>query len=70
MPQASARVLFPVHVVEQAIANARRSPSTIRDGNPHADLGGDRVHFVPGSSKLLASSIIAAAWRGDEFADL
>ena len=23
-----------------------------RDGNPHADLGGDRVHFVPGSSGL------------------
>ena len=22
-----------------------------RDGNPHADLGGDRVHFVPGSSR-------------------
>ena len=23
-----------------------------RDGEPHADLGGDRVHFVPGSSGL------------------
>ena len=23
-----------------------------RDGAPHADLGGDRVHFVPGSSGL------------------
>ena len=23
-----------------------------RDGNPHADLGGDRVHFVPGSCGL------------------
>jgi trimethylamine--corrinoid protein Co-methyltransferase len=39
--------------VERAIATA---PSSFvlhdRDGNPHADLGGDRVHFVPGSSGL------------------
>ncbi len=47
------RVLFPRDVVEGAIAS---SPSSFllydRDGNPHADLGGDRVHFVPGSSGL------------------
>ena len=47
------RVLFPRDVVEQAIAT---SPSSFwlydRDGSPHADLGGDRVHFVPGSSGL------------------
>jgi trimethylamine--corrinoid protein Co-methyltransferase len=47
------RVLFPRDVVERAIASA---PSSFvlydRDGNPHADLGGDRVHFVPGSSGL------------------
>jgi len=47
------RVLFPRDVVEAAIASA---PSSFilhdRDGNPHADLGGDRVHFVPGSSGL------------------
>src|SRR5512134_333803 len=47
------RVLFPRDVVERAIATA---PSSFllydRDGNPHADLGGDRVHFVPGSSGL------------------
>lgn len=47
------RVLFPRHVVERAITSA---PSSFvlydRDGNPHADLGGDRVHFVPGSSGL------------------
>ena len=30
----------------------RRSSLYDRDGNPHADLGGDRVHFVPGSSGL------------------
>ncbi len=47
------RVLFPRDVVERAIASA---PSSFwlydRDGNPYADLGGDRVHFVPGSSGL------------------
>jgi trimethylamine---corrinoid protein Co-methyltransferase len=47
------RVLFPRHVVERAIETA---PSSFvlynRDGSPHADLGGDRVHFVPGSSGL------------------
>ena len=30
----------------------RRSCSTTATGDPHADLGGDRVHFVPGSSGL------------------
>jgi len=47
------RVLFPADVVERAIATA---PSSFhlydRDGTPHADIGGDRVHFVPGSSGL------------------
>ncbi len=47
------RVLFPRDVVEQAIASAPRSFTLYdRDGNPHADLGEDRVHFVPGSSGL------------------
>ena len=47
------RTLFPRDVVERAIADA---PSSFvlydRDGNAHADLGDDRVHFVPGSSGL------------------
>ena len=47
------RVLFPREVVERAIETA---PSSFilhdRDGNPHADIGGDRVHFIPGSSGL------------------
>ena len=47
------RILFPPDVVERAIASAPRSfVLHDRDGNPHADLGGDRVHFVPGSSGL------------------
>jgi trimethylamine---corrinoid protein Co-methyltransferase len=53
MDAAGTRILFPRDVVEAAIASA---PSSFvlhdRDGNPHADLGGDRVHFVPGSSGL------------------
>ena len=47
------RVLFPRSIVEAAIASA---PSSFilydRAGAAHADLGGDRVHFVPGSSGL------------------
>jgi len=47
------RVLFPRDVVERALASA---PSSFvlydRDGEPCADIGGDRVHFVPGSSGL------------------
>ena len=47
------RVLFPRDVVERAIASAPTSFVLFdRDGRPHADLGGDRVHFVPGSSGL------------------
>ncbi|HET9522164.1 MAG TPA: trimethylamine methyltransferase family protein [Candidatus Limnocylindrales bacterium] len=47
------RVLFPRDVVERAIASAPSSFTLFdRDGNPHADLGEDRVHFVPGSSGL------------------
>ena len=49
----SGRVLFPRSVVESAIASAPRSFTLYdRDGSPHADLGEDRVHFVPGSSGL------------------
>jgi trimethylamine--corrinoid protein Co-methyltransferase len=47
------RVTFPREVVERALATA---PSSItlhtRDGEPHATLTGDRVHFVPASSAL------------------
>jgi len=47
------RILFPSDIVERAIASAPRSfVLHDRDGNAHADLGGDRVHFVPGSSGL------------------
>ncbi len=49
----SGRVLFPPDVVDQAIASAPRSFTLYdRNGKPHADIGGDRVHFVPGSSGL------------------
>src|SRR5262249_9754753 len=43
----------PRDIVEQAIASAPRSVQLYdRDGALHADLGDDRVHFVPGSSGL------------------
>src|SRR6185503_4729801 len=47
------RVLFPRSVVEAAIQSAPNAFTLYdRDGLPHADLGEDRVHFVPGSSGL------------------
>ncbi len=50
---AGQRVLFPQAIVEQAIASAPTSFTLYdRAGNPHAELGGERVHFVPGSSGL------------------
>lgn len=47
------RVLFPPEVVERALATTPRSFTFYnRDGDPYTELGGDRVHFVPGSSGL------------------
>lgn len=47
------RILFPADAVERAIAAAPKEFTLYnRDGAPHATLGGDRVHFVPGSSGL------------------
>ena len=47
------RVLFPRQVVEEALRVAPRSFQLYgRDGEPRADLGDDRVHFIPGSSGL------------------
>ena len=47
------RILFPREVVDRAVASAPRSFTLYdRDGRPHAELGGDAVHYVPGSSGL------------------
>lgn len=47
------RILFPPEVVDQAIATTPREFTLYnRAGQPHATLGGDRVHFVPGSSGI------------------
>jgi len=47
------RILFPPDVIDAAIASAPRSFTLYdRDGRPHAELGGDNVHFTPGSSGL------------------
>lgn len=50
---ASGRLLFPPDEVERAIAATPRSFTLYdRNGQPHAELGGDNVHFVPGSSAV------------------
>jgi trimethylamine--corrinoid protein Co-methyltransferase len=47
------RVLFPADVVDSAIASAPGSFTLYnRDGEPHAEIGGYNVHYVPGSSGL------------------
>jgi trimethylamine--corrinoid protein Co-methyltransferase len=47
------RILFPPDVVERALATAPKSFTLYdRDGRPHAELGGNNVHYVPGSSGL------------------
>ena len=47
------RVLFPAHVVEDAIANAPKSFWLFdRDGERYTEIGGSNVHFVPASSGL------------------
>ena len=47
------RILFPRSIVDEAIAAAPSSFQLFdRAGEPRADLGDDRVHFIPGSSGL------------------
>ena len=50
---ANGRVLFPTDVVNRAIESAPKSFTLYnRDGQPHAEIGGWNVHFIPGSSGL------------------
>jgi trimethylamine--corrinoid protein Co-methyltransferase len=50
---ASGRVLLPPSVVDQAIASTPQAFTLYdRAGEPHAELGGHHLHFVPGSSGL------------------
>ena len=50
---AGERIHFPPDVVDAAIAAAPQEFTLYnRNGDSHATLGGDRVHFVPGSSGL------------------
>jgi len=47
------RILFSADVVESAIKSAPKSFTLYdRDGQPHAEIGGNNVHYVPGSSGL------------------
>jgi trimethylamine---corrinoid protein Co-methyltransferase len=51
--QTGKRILFPADVVESAIASTPNSFTLYdRDGEPHAEIGGNNVHYVPGSSGL------------------
>jgi trimethylamine--corrinoid protein Co-methyltransferase len=50
---ANGRVLFTPDVVDAAIENAPKSFTLFdRDGNPYTEIGGNNVHYVPGSSGL------------------
>ena len=50
---ADGRIRFPADVIDRALAAAPSSFTLFdRDGAPHAEIGGDQVHFVPGSSGL------------------
>jgi len=50
---ADGRVLFPAAVIDRALASAPASFTLYdRDGAAHAEIGGDHVHFTPGSSGL------------------
>jgi len=47
------RILFPADVIDAAIASTPKSFTLYnRDGEPHAEIGGYNVHYVPGSSGL------------------
>ncbi len=47
------RILFPADVVDKAVADAPSSFTLFdRDGEPYTEIGGNNVHYVPGSSGL------------------
>lgn len=47
------RILFTPEVVDAAIASTPKSFTLFnRDGDPYTEIGGDKVHYVPGSSGL------------------
>ncbi len=47
------RIMFPPDVVDAAVASAPKSFTLYnRDGQAHAEIGGNNVHYVPGSSGL------------------
>ncbi|MBM4422347.1 MAG: hypothetical protein FJ030_03015 [Chloroflexi bacterium] len=53
LDSAGERILLPPDTVDAAVASAPHEIVLFdRNGRPHANLGGDRVHFVPGSSGL------------------
>ncbi len=53
LPHDDQRIYFPADVVEKAIKDCPKGFKLYnRDGDIHADLSGDNVHYTPGSSGL------------------
>ena len=53
MDASGKRILFSPDIVDAAIASAPKSFTLYdRDGQAHAEIGGNNVHYVPGSSGL------------------
>ena len=47
------RILFAPDIVDNAVASTPKSFTLFnRDGDPHTEIGGNNVHYVPGSSGL------------------
>ncbi len=64
------RVTFPREMVERAIASAPSGFTLFdRDGDEHARIEGDRVHFVPASSALRILDRHSGEVRGAASAD-
>ncbi len=64
---------FPAQVVEEAVASAPKSITLYdREGNPHAHLEGNNVHFDPGSSAVhfLNSDGLAVDSSGEDLASI
>lgn len=64
------RIRFPEDVVTRALATAPRQFTLYdRDGNPYAEMGGDRTYFAPGSSGLRVLDHRTGAIRPAQTAD-
>lgn len=68
--RASRRALIPPHLVDRALSTAPRSIRLFDVlGNQTHELGGDRVHFTPGSAAILVLDSETGAMRKPDTAD-